>query len=113
MVYTPARPGSGAVLSLRQAKLAKGSDCRRIQIASLILFVAIVVISPILLAQGNAQVTSVDPPSGKANDSVTVIGENLGKESVSAVFLSDDKDDFKATIDEQPDLQTVVTGPQE
>jgi hypothetical protein len=51
-----------------------------------------------LAAQVAARVTGVDPASGKANDLVTIAGENLGKPHVSAVFLSDDKDDHKASV---------------
>lgn len=41
---------------------------------------------------------SVDPASGKPNDTVTVSGEMLERSHVSAVFLSDDKDDHKAVV---------------
>jgi len=52
------------------------------------------------------------PSSGKVNDSVTLTGVNLGKGSVSDVFLSDDKDDYKATIVEQADQRIVMKVPQ-
>ncbi|MGA8013879.1 MAG: hypothetical protein WB949_15730, partial [Candidatus Acidiferrales bacterium] len=53
----------------------------------------------LLVAQGTTpRVTAVDPPSGKANDMVTVTGESLEKSHVSAVFLSDDKDDHKVSV---------------
>jgi hypothetical protein len=51
-----------------------------------------------LVAQDSPRVAAVDPASGKPNDIVTVSGENLGKAQVSAVFLSDDKDDHKAVV---------------
>jgi hypothetical protein len=79
---------------------------------SLALLAVALILSPILLAQVNAQVTAVDPSSGKVNDSVTITGTNLGKGSVAAVFLSDDKDDFKATIVEQGDEKIVMKVPQ-
>ena len=50
-----------------------------------------------LFAQGTAHVSGIEPATGKVSDSATVKGENLGKGSVTAVFLSDDKADFKAT----------------
>ena len=53
-------------------------------------------LGPLLFAQGLPRVMGVDPSSGKVNDTVTVAGENLGKGTVSAVFLSDDKADYKA-----------------
>jgi hypothetical protein len=46
------------------------------------------------------------------NDTVTVSGSNLGKASVSSVFLSDDKSDFKATIVEQGDDKITMKVPQ-
>ncbi len=58
-------------------------------------------LAPFVFAQGSPHVTAVDPPAGKVNDSVTVTGENLGKDTVSGVFLSDDKTDYKAVIVEQ------------
>ena len=73
---------------------------------------AMVLLSPLLLAQSNPQVTGVDPPSGKVNDSVTVTGTNLEKSSVVAVFLSNDNDDFKATVTEQAPEKIVIKVPQ-
>jgi len=55
----------------------------------------------VLFAQGTAHVSGIEPATGKVSDSATVKGENLGKGSVTAVFLSDDKADFKATLVEQ------------
>ena len=66
---------------------------------------------PLLFAQGSPLVTGVDPSSGKVNDTVTVAGENLGKGNVSAVFLSDDKTDYKATLIEQNEEKIVMKVP--
>jgi hypothetical protein len=63
-------------------------------------------------AQNLPKVTAVDPGAGKVNDNVTLTGENLGKASVSAVFLSDDKDDFKATLVEQEAGKIILKVPQ-
>jgi|SRR5215472_898832 len=63
-------------------------------------------------AQNAPQVSGVDPASGKVNDTVTVSGDNLGKASVSAVYLSDDKNDYKATIVEQADDKIQMKVPQ-
>jgi hypothetical protein len=62
-------------------------------------------------AQGSPRVTGVDPSSGKVNDTVTVAGENLGKGTVSAIFLSDDKTDYKATLVEQDEEKIVMKVP--
>jgi hypothetical protein len=58
------------------------------------------------------KITNVDPPSGKVNDSLTISGVALGKESVTAVFLSDDKSDFKATMVSQAADKIVMKVPQ-
>jgi hypothetical protein len=84
------------------------SNARR----SRLLLAAAILLSPLALAQNAAQVTSVDPSSGKVNDTITLAGENLGKGSVSAVFLSDDKDDYKATIVDQSADKIVAKVPQ-
>jgi hypothetical protein len=77
------------------------------------LFLAgVVLFSSLALAQNAPQVTGVDPGSGKVNDTVTVSGSNLGKASVSSVFLSDDKNDYKAVIVEQSDDKITLKIPQ-
>jgi len=73
---------------------------------------AMIFLAQVALAQGKPQVTAVDPASGKVNASVTLTGENLGKESVSNVFLSDDNTDFKATVVEQAGGKIVMKVPQ-
>jgi hypothetical protein len=66
---------------------------------------------PLVFAQNAPRVTSVEPPSGKVNDDVTLTGENLGKDSVANVFLSDAQDDFKATLVEQAEQKILVKIP--
>ena len=66
----------------------------------------------IVIAQNAPQITSVDPSSGKVNDTVVVSGSNLGKASVGSVYLSDDKNDYKATIVDQSDDKITVKVPQ-
>lgn len=77
-----------------------------------LVFLAAVFLAPLIFAQGAPQMTGVDPSSGKVDDSVAISGQNLGKDSVSNVFLSDDKSDYKATIVEQTDEKIVVKIPQ-
>jgi hypothetical protein len=63
----------------------------------------------ILLAAGiavNAQqamprMTTVEPQSGKTGDVIAVSGENLGKDAVAKLFLTDGKLDVPAQITEQ------------
>ena len=64
------------------------------------------------LAQNAPQITSVDPSSGKVNDTIVVSGSNLGKASVASVYLSDDKNDYKTTIVDQNDDKITVKVPQ-
>jgi IPT/TIG domain len=66
---------------------------------------------PASLAQDEVRVTGVDPATGKTNDIVTVAGENLGKGKVSAVFLSDEKDDHKASVVSQAADKIVIKVP--
>jgi hypothetical protein len=65
-------------------------------------------LASLVFAQGAPRIMSVEPSSGKVNDNVTLTGDKLGKDSVSAVFLSDEKDDFKATVVEQDDFKATV-----
>jgi hypothetical protein len=77
------------------------------------LFLAgVILFASLAVAQNAPQVTGVDPESGKVNDTVTVSGSNLGKAVVSSVFLSDDKNDYKAVIVEQSDDKITLKVPQ-
>ena len=77
-----------------------------------LLLTAVILLSALSQAQNAPQVTGVDPATGKVNDTVTVSGDNLGKASVSAVYLSDDKNDYKAAIVEQAEDKIQVKVPQ-
>lgn len=77
-----------------------------------LLVAAVILLSALTSAQNAPQVTGVDPASGKVNDTVTVSGDNLGKASVSAVYLSDDKNDYKASIVDQADDKIQMKVPQ-
>jgi IPT/TIG domain len=56
-------------------------------------------------------IASVDPSEGKVNDQVTVSGSNLGKSAVASLFLSDEKNDYKAAIVSQADDKVVIKVP--
>src|ERR1700692_473955 len=103
--------GSVNVQSVREAReqklLQRGVSARR-----LVFIAAMVLLSPLLFAQNTPQITGVEPPSGKVNDSVTISGQNLGKDAVSAVYLSDDKNDYRATVVEQGAEKIIVKVPQ-
>jgi len=72
----------------------------------------LVLLASLAVAQNAPQVTGVDPSSGKVNDTVTVTGTDLGKATVSSVFLSDDKSDYKAAIVDQSDDKITMKVPQ-
>jgi hypothetical protein len=78
-----------------------------------LVFLAVgIFLAPLIFAQSTPQVTGVEPQSGKVNDSVTVSGQNLGKDAVSAVYLSDDKNDYRATVVQQTAEKIVMKIPQ-
>jgi len=66
-------------------------------------------VAPLLLAAGLTvfaqqpmpKMNTVDPMSAKAGDEVTVAGENLEKEQVAKVYLTDEKNDFQVSLSEQ------------
>jgi hypothetical protein len=103
--------GSANLLSVQKASTHKllqlGTIARRV-----VFIAAMVLLSPLLFAQNTPQITGVEPPSGKVNDTVTISGQNLGKDAVSAVYLSDDKNDYRATVVEQGAEKIVVKVPQ-
>jgi hypothetical protein len=78
----------------------------------LFLLAAVVVFAQLVVAQARPHVTAADPQAGKVGDNVTLTGENLGKEGVSAVFLSDDTTDHKAVIVDQAANKIVMKVPQ-
>ena len=80
--------------------------------AGMLVWMAAAALAPMLLAQGSPHVTGVAPASGKVNDTIAVAGENLGKGSVVAVYLSDDKTDFKAAVVDQAADKVSIKVPQ-
>lgn len=76
-------------------------------LASLVLFAA-----PALRAQSaSPHIASVTPNAGKSEDSITITGQNLGKDKVAAVFLSDDKLDHKAVVVDQESGKIIIKVP--
>jgi hypothetical protein len=78
---------------------------------ALFLLAAVVFLAPLLFAQSAPRISSADPTSGKVEDTVTLTGENLGKTIVTSVFLSDDKNDYKAEVVDQSDSKIVLKVP--
>jgi 5-methylthioribose kinase len=57
------------------------------------------------------KITSVAPLEAKVGDEITLLGENLGKGAVKAVYISDDKEDFRATVLSQAADKIVIKVP--
>lgn len=63
---------------------------------------AILAAALLLSAQSTMpQMQTVDPVSAKIGDVVTVTGDNLGQDTVAAVYLTDGKADTKVEVTEQ------------
>jgi len=62
-------------------------------------------------AQSGPRLTGVEPAAGKAGMNLTVMGENLGKDAVEAVLLSDDEKDYPAEMVEQTAEKIVMKVP--
>ena len=66
-------------------------------------FVVTLLIAASVAAYGQAmpRMSSVDPTSGKKGDVVAVTGENLDKDNVAKVYLTDGKNDTPVEVTEQ------------
>jgi hypothetical protein len=62
---------------------------------------ALLIASICLLAEPMPMMKSLDPTTGKAGDIITVSGENLDKDTVAKLFLTDGNADFPVDIGEQ------------
>jgi hypothetical protein len=51
--------------------------------------------------QAMPRMTSADPQNGKVGDVIAVAGENLQKDAVDKVYLTDGKNDFQVEVTEQ------------
>jgi len=47
------------------------------------------------------RMTSVEPTNGKVGDVLTVTGENLDKQNVAEIYLTDGKNDWRVAVTEQ------------
>ena len=113
MATLPAsEPGLGNPRLVSSLKTSTSSAGRGRAYKKWTILAAADLVSSLAIAQSVPQVTGVDPAAGKVNDTVTVSGSNLGKTSVSSVFLSDDKSDFKASIVDQGEEKITMKVPQ-
>jgi hypothetical protein len=109
--FSAVRPIFGKV-PLRSNDKTKNIANGRVRSAKWILLAGVVLFSSLAVAQNSPTVTGVDPALGKVNDTITVSGSNVGKDAVSAVYLSDDKNDYKSTIVEQTSDKITMKVPQ-
>jgi len=56
---------------------------------------------PAFAQQPMPRMTAVDPGNGKAGDLITVAGENLEKDQVAKVYLTDGKNDVVVEVTDQ------------
>jgi len=70
-------------------------------------------VTPLVVRAQNvsAEISTVTPNTGKADDSITIVGKNLDKKEVTAVFLSDTKLDHKAVVVDQEPTKIVIKVP--
>jgi hypothetical protein len=57
--------------------------------------------SVVALGQGMPRMTSAEPMNGKTGDVIAIAGENLTKDSVAKVYLTDGSHDHEVQITEQ------------
>jgi hypothetical protein len=73
--------------------------------------VAMLLFASFALAQAGPKLNAVEPSAGKVGMNCTITGENLGKDSVEGVLLSDDEKDYPAEVLEQAADKLVVKIP--
>jgi hypothetical protein len=109
--FSAVRPVFGKV-PVRANQKIENTAGGKVRSAKWIFLAGVILFSSLAVAQNSPQVTAVDPALGKVNDTVTVSGSNVGKDAVSAVYLSDDKNDYKSTIVEQTSDKITLKVPQ-
>lgn len=55
--------------------------------------------------QAMPRMTAVEPQNGKAGDVIAVTGENLQKDAVAKVYLTDGKNDIEVAISQQTEKE--------
>jgi hypothetical protein len=56
-------------------------------------------------AQAMPRMTAVEPQNGKTGDVIVVSGENLQKDAVAKVYLTDGKNDIEVAVSEQTEKE--------
>ena len=62
------------------------------------LSLAVILFSALAWAQAGPKLATVEPATGKVGDSCTISGENLGKDAVAGVLVSDEEKDYPAEL---------------
>jgi spermidine/putrescine-binding protein len=83
----------------------------RLSMGLVVLVLAAALLATAAWAQGSPRVTGVEPATVKVGANITVKGENLTKDNVAGVFVSNSSDDFPATIVEQGGSKIIVKIP--
>jgi hypothetical protein len=68
---------------------------------SFVVTLAIAALCVVYAQQAMPRMSSVEPGNGKTGDVITIAGENLQKEAVAKVYLTDGKNDTEVQITEQ------------
>jgi hypothetical protein len=68
---------------------------------SFIVILLAMVCGAALAQQSMPRMTSVEPGTGKSGDVIVVAGENLTKDAVAKVYLTDGKNDVEVQVTEQ------------
>src|SRR6476661_2455564 len=68
---------------------------------SFLLWVVVAIALVVYAQQAMPRMATVEPDNGKTGDVITVAGENLQKDAVAKVYLTDGKNDTEVQITEQ------------
>jgi hypothetical protein len=68
---------------------------------SLVVSVLVAACLVALAQQASPRMVSAEPQNAKRGDVITIAGENLAKDIVAKVFLTDDKTDIQVEVTEQ------------
>jgi hypothetical protein len=61
--------------------------------------------SAVYAQQAMPRMTAVEPQNGKIGDVIVVSGENLQKDAVAKVYLTDGKNDFEVAVSDQTEKE--------
>lgn len=120
-IPAPSRRSDRSALSSRLALFGRSPRSSSLGVKSTLVlaaalaFASLALFAPVALRAQSASphINSITPNTGKCQASITITGENLGKDKVAAVFLSDEKLDHKAVVVDQESTKIVITVPKD